>query len=100
MDAEKTVKDRNNVYGPIERRSDKYICAGLEVKVERLQDVILKMRQKDDTTKFTDTDIDTIVDLQAYLNEFLRRVKRDKDSVILFKGKPGETPSGLVFCGR
>jgi hypothetical protein len=65
------VNGRNDIYGSIQDRSDKYICSGLELKMERMIDVINNFRNK---KELSESNRDTIIDLGAYLIEFSRRI--------------------------
>jgi len=89
--AEELIESRKGVYGDFSKRSIGYVCAGVELKSERLLDVVGRVRNGKELTA---SDIDTIHDLQAYLIELERRVNLEEDF-----GEAGKTPSGLVFCG-
>lgn len=89
--AEELIESRNSVYGDFSRRSNRYVCSGVDLKAERILDVTKRIREGKEVTK---DDIDTIHDLQAYLIELARRVDVEDDF-----GEPGKTPSGLVFMG-
>jgi hypothetical protein len=71
-ESNKIVNGRNEVYGSIKDRSDNYIYAGVELKLERMIDVIKRKRNGLELTK---GNIDTVIDLGAYLIELARRLK-------------------------
>ena len=71
-EANEIVNGRNDVYGSIQDRSDRYITSGVYLKMERMNDVIKRFMEG---KELSHGNRDTIIDLAAYLIEFSRRIK-------------------------
>lgn len=78
-EANKIVNDRNGVYPPISDRTLKYICSGIDIKLERTIDVIKKIRNIAENPMgqidLNKDDKDSLIDLVAYLSELGNRIK-------------------------
>jgi hypothetical protein len=74
--ANEIVNGRNDIYPPISERPMEYICAGVEIKIERIKDVINKIRKQglSNGMSIDDNSRDTIIDLGAYLIELSNRI--------------------------
>jgi predicted transcriptional regulator len=77
--ANEIVNGRDSIYPKISERSFDYICAGVEIKMERMKDVINKMRKQGLVNEMIldENSKDTIIDLGAYLVEMFNRISED-----------------------